>query len=95
VTKSFPSLDHLSEAGRDGPSRVVEGEDGSVLEDDDCRPVDIPRSDMTLSVINSIRTSSTIFSAALSSFDIQIWVSGIRCNKNSEMIVNIKAMILG
>jgi hypothetical protein len=75
VVKSFPSLDHLSEGGWDGPSRAVEGEAGSTLEDDACTPVDILCSDMTLSAIKLIRTSSTIFSAALSLFDIQTWVS--------------------
>jgi hypothetical protein len=95
VAKSFPSLDHLSEGGRNGPAREMEGEVGSAPEDDACTPVDIPHSDMTLSVIKSIRTSSTIFLAALSSFDIQIWVSGLGCNRNSVMTVNSKAMILG
>jgi hypothetical protein len=75
VTKSFPSLDHLSEGIQDGLARTVEGEDGNVPEDDSCTPVEIPRSDMTLSVIKSIRTSSTIFSAALSSSNIPAWVS--------------------
>jgi hypothetical protein len=95
VAKSFPILDRLSEGGRDGPSWAVEGEASSAPKDDACTPVDILHSDMTLSVIKSIRTSSTIFSAALSSFDIQIWVNGLECNRNSEMIVNSKAMILG
>jgi hypothetical protein len=75
VAKSFLSLDHLSEGGRDGPARAVEGEAGNAPEDDACTPVDTPHSDMTLSVIKSIKTSSTTFSAALSSSDIQAWVS--------------------
>jgi hypothetical protein len=95
VEKSFPSLDHLSEGDQDGPARAVEGEVGNAPEDDACTPVDIPCSNMTLSVIKSIRTSSKIFSAALSSFNIQIWVSGLGCNKNLEMTVNSKVMISG
>jgi hypothetical protein len=75
VVKSFPSLDRLSEGSRDGLGQAVEGEAGNAPKDDACTPVDIPRSDMTLSVINSIKTSSTIFSVALSSSDIQDWVS--------------------
>jgi hypothetical protein len=71
VAKSFPSLDCLSEGDRDGPARAVEGEVGSAPEDNAYTPVDILCSDMTLSVIKSIRTYSTIFSAALSSSDIQ------------------------
>jgi hypothetical protein len=95
VEKSFPSLDHLFEGGQDGPARAMEGEAGSAPEDDVCTPVYIPCSNMTLLVIKSIRNYSTIFSAALSLFDIQIWVSGLGCNKNSKMIVNSKAMISG
>jgi hypothetical protein len=76
-------------------SAPVAGEGGSAPEDDAYTPVDIPHSDMTLSVIKSIRTSSKSFLAALSSFDIQIWVSGLGCNRNSEMTVNSKAMISG
>jgi hypothetical protein len=53
----------------------VEGEAGSMPEDDVCTPIDIPHYDMILSAIKSIRTSSTIFSAVLSLFDIQTWVS--------------------
>jgi hypothetical protein len=49
VEKSFLSLDCLSEGGRDGPARAVEGEVGSAPEDDACTLVDIPHSDMTLS----------------------------------------------
>ena len=75
VAKSFLSLDRLSKGSWDGPARAVEGEAGNALEDDACTPVDTPRSDMTLSVIKSIKNSSTIFSAALSSSDIQVWVS--------------------
>ena len=75
VAKSFLSLDHLSEGGRDGSTRSVEGKDGSAPEDDACTPVDIPLSDMTLSFIKSIKTSSTSFSVALISSDIQAWVS--------------------
>ena len=75
MEKLFPSLDCISEGGRDGPARAVEGEDGNAPEDDSYTPVDIPRSDMNLSVIKSIITSSTIFSVVLSSSDIQTWVS--------------------
>lgn len=92
MAKSFPSLDRLFEGGQDGPAQAVEGEAGSTPEDDACTPVDIPRSDMTLSAIKSIRTS-TIFSATLSSFDIQTWVSWLRCKRNSETTTNSKAMI--
>jgi hypothetical protein len=95
VVKSFPSLDHLSEGDRDGPAQAVEGEASSMPEDDACTPVDIPHSDMTLSSIKSIRTSSTIFSAVLSSFDIQTWVSWLECKRNLETTVNSKAMISG
>jgi hypothetical protein len=33
VAKSFPSLDRLSEGGRDGSTRAMEGEAGSMPED--------------------------------------------------------------
>jgi hypothetical protein len=75
VAKSFPSLDHLSEGGQEGHARAVEGDVGSAPEDDVYTPIDISFSDMTLSVVKSIRTSSTIFSPALSSSDMQTWVS--------------------
>jgi hypothetical protein len=75
VAKSFPSLDHLFEGSWDGLARAVEGEARNAPEDDACTPVDIPLSHMNLSFIKSIRTSSTIFSATLSSSDIQAWVS--------------------
>jgi hypothetical protein len=75
VEKSFLSLDHLYEGGWDGPARAVEGEAGSAPKDDACTPVDTPRSDMTLSVIKSIKIYSTNFSAALSLSDIQSRVS--------------------
>jgi hypothetical protein len=75
VEKLFMSLDHLFEGNQDGPSREVEGEADNAPEDDACTPVDTPHSDMTLSVIKSIKTSSTTFSAMRSSFDIQAWVS--------------------
>ena len=75
VEKSFSSLDHLSEGDRDGPARGVEGEVGNAPEDDACTPVDIFHSDMTLSVIKSIRNYSTTFSTTLSSSNIQTWVS--------------------
>jgi hypothetical protein len=48
----------------------VEGEAGSGPEDDACTLVDTPHSDMTLLVINSIKTSSTTFSATLNASDI-------------------------
>jgi hypothetical protein len=95
VAKSFLILDHLFEGGWDGTTWEVEGEASSAPENDACTLIDILYSDMTLSVIKSIRTSSTIFSAALSSFDIQIWVSELGCNRNSDMTMNSKAMILG
>jgi hypothetical protein len=73
------SLDHLSEGGQDGPTLALEGEASIAPEDDAYTPVDIPCSGMTLLVIKSIRTSSTIFSAALSSSDIQTWVNWLGC----------------
>ena len=75
VAKLFSSLDHLSEGGQDGPTRAVEGEAINSPEDDACTLVDTPRSDMTLSVIKSIKTSLNSFSIVLSLFDIQAWVS--------------------
>ena len=95
VAKSFLSLDRLSKGGRDGPARAVEGEANSALKDDAYTPVDILHSDMTLSVIKSIRTSSTIFSSVLNSSDIQTWVSWLGYKRNSETTVNSKAMISG
>jgi len=70
VVKSFSRLDRLSEGGRDGPTRAVEGEDGSAPEDDACTPVDNPISDMTLSIIKLIKNSSTNFSIALNTSNI-------------------------
>jgi hypothetical protein len=62
--------------GRSGwTGRAVEGEAWTPLVDDAWTPVDNPLSDMTLSVIRSIKTSSTTFSAVLSSSDIQAWVN--------------------
>jgi hypothetical protein len=75
VAKSFPILDHLSKGSRDGPARAVEGEARNYPKDDACTPVDIPRSDMTLSIIKSIKNSSTIFSSKMRSSNIQAWVS--------------------
>jgi hypothetical protein len=75
VAKSCLSLDRLSEGSRDGPTSAVEREARNAPEDDACTPVDTPHSDMTLSFIKLIKTSSTIFSAVLSSSDIQAWVS--------------------
>jgi hypothetical protein len=95
VVKLFLSLDHLSKGGQDGPAQVVKGEVASAPEDDACTPVDILRSDMTLSVIKSIRTSSTIFSVVLSSSDIQTWANWLRCKRNLETTVNSKEMISG
>jgi hypothetical protein len=67
-TRSSLCLVHFSSDGRDGPApRAVDGEAGIPLVDDACTPMDI---DMTLSVMRSIKTSSTIFSAVLNSFDI-------------------------
>jgi hypothetical protein len=75
VENLFLSLDHLSEGCRDGLARAVEGAGGNAPEEDACTPVDTPCSDMTLSVIKSIKNSSTSFSIALSLSDIQAWVS--------------------
>jgi hypothetical protein len=79
---------HFSSSSWDGPARVVEGETCSPLVDDACIPVDNPHSDMTLSVINSIKNSSTTFSATLNASDIctrgkKIVGSG----NNSEMVM--------
>jgi hypothetical protein len=71
VAKSFTSLDHLSEGGRYGFAPTVEGEDGSALVDDSCTLVDTPLSNMTLSIIKSIRTSSTTLSVALNASNIR------------------------
>jgi hypothetical protein len=68
-------LVRFSSIGRDGPVRVVEGEAWGPLVDNDWTPVDNPCFDMTLSVIKSIKTSSTTFSSVLSSSDIQDWVN--------------------
>jgi hypothetical protein len=71
VEKSFTSLDHLSEGGRYGLARAVEGEAVSALVDDSCTLVDTPLLDMTLSIIKSIRTSSTTLSVALNASNIR------------------------
>ena len=88
MAKSFSSLDCLSEGSRDGPTQEVEGEYGNAPEDDACTPVDTPLSNMTLSVIKSIKTSSTIFSAVLSSSNIQAWASYLGCERNSKTTLN-------
>jgi hypothetical protein len=60
--KSSMCLVHFSSANRDGPAlRAVDGEAVSPLVDDACILVDI---DMTLSVMRSIKNSSTNLSAA-------------------------------
>jgi hypothetical protein len=67
--RSSLCLARFSYDGRDGLApRVVDGEAGSPLIDDACTPVDI---DMILSVMKSIRTSSTSFYAVLNSSDIR------------------------
>jgi hypothetical protein len=68
-------LVRFSLVGRDGPMRAVEGEAWGPLIDDAWIPVDNPHSDMALSFIKSIKTSSTTFSATLKSSDIQAWVN--------------------
>jgi hypothetical protein len=76
--KSSLCLVHFSSDGRDGLDlRAVDGEACILLVDEACIPVDI---DMTLSVIRSIRTSSTTLSAALNSSDIhtQGWKSRVQ-----------------
>jgi hypothetical protein len=58
-------LVHFSLDGRDGPALpAVDEEVGSPLVDDACTPVDI---DKTLSVMRSIKTSSTTLSTTLNS----------------------------
>jgi hypothetical protein len=77
-TKSSLCLVHFSSDGRDGSDmRAVDGETYTVLVDEACMPVDI---DMTLSVIRSIRTSSTTLSVMLNSFDIHTrgWKSQVQ-----------------
>jgi hypothetical protein len=65
-------LVHFSANGRDDPvMRAVDGEACSPLVDDACIPADI---DIALSVMRSMRTSSTIFFVALNSFDIHAQV---------------------
>jgi hypothetical protein len=54
----------------DGPIQAVDGEATTPLFDDAWNPVDIPLSDMTLSVLKSRRTSVTNSSIAVSSSDI-------------------------
>jgi hypothetical protein len=63
----------FSSVGRDGPDRAVEGKDYSPLVHDACTPVDNPRSDMNLSVINSVKTSLASFSAVLNASNICTW----------------------
>jgi hypothetical protein len=68
LTRSSLCLVCFSSDGQDGPTpRVVDGEARSPLIDDACTLVDI---NMTLSVMRSIKNSSTIFSAVLNSSDI-------------------------
>jgi hypothetical protein len=50
---------------RDGTIRAVDREVSIPLMDDACTPVDNPLSDMTLSIIKSVKTYSTSFSMAL------------------------------
>jgi hypothetical protein len=65
----------FSSVDRDGLAQAVEGEAWSPLIDDAWTPIDNPLSYMTLSVIKSIKTSSTTFSTVLSSSDIQAQVN--------------------
>jgi hypothetical protein len=65
--------------------RVVHREACTILVDEACMPIDI---DMTLSIMRSIKTSSTTFSAALKSSDIHArgWKSsGSRSNLDIVM----------
>jgi hypothetical protein len=71
LARSSLCLVRFSSDGWDGlAQRVVDEEGGIPLVDDACTPIDI---DMTLSVMRSIRTSSTSFSTMLNSFDINAW----------------------
>jgi hypothetical protein len=56
-----------SAPAQDVPSRAVDGEVATPLDDEAWTPVDIPLSDMTLSVLKPTSTSLTDSSVALSS----------------------------
>jgi hypothetical protein len=62
---------HLLAAGRDGLAREVDREPYNLLAKDACTPVDTHLSDMTLSIIKSIKNSSTAFSAVLNASEIR------------------------
>ena len=64
-------LVRFSSVGQDGLARAVEAEAWSPLIDDAWTHVGNPLSNMTLSVIKSIKTSSTNFSVALNTSDIR------------------------
>jgi hypothetical protein len=55
---------------RDGPARVVDGEAATPLHDQAWTPMDIPLSDITLSVLKLVSTSLTDSSATLISSDM-------------------------
>jgi hypothetical protein len=61
----------FSSVGQDGMAQAVDREACSPLIEDSCTPVDTPLSEMTLSIIKSIKTSSMDFSAALNASDIR------------------------
>ena len=68
-------LVYFSSIGQDGMVRAMEGEACTPLVDEAWTPIDNTHSDFTLLVIKSIKTSSTNFSAALSSSNIQARVN--------------------
>jgi len=68
-------LVYFSSIGHDGMVRAMEGEACTPLVDEAWTPIDNPHSELTLLVIKSIKTSSTNFSAALSSSNIQARVN--------------------
>jgi hypothetical protein len=55
---------------RDGPAQAVDGEVVATLDDEAWTPVDIPLSDITLSVLKLASTSLTDSSVALSLSDM-------------------------
>jgi hypothetical protein len=55
---------------QDGPARAVDGEYATPLEDKAWTPVDIPLSDITLSILKLASTSLTDSSVALRSSDM-------------------------
>jgi hypothetical protein len=69
---SYLCLVLLSSPARDVPARVVNGEACTPLVNDAYKPVDNPRSNMTLSSLRLASTSLTDSSAALNSLDIYV-----------------------